>query len=252
MNRLFHAVLALWLASSVLAEGIVCPETAKQNHPVPITLESSIPDGAKTMGPGWQLSPGLNSYKVSDQLLVVAAKPGTYEIKYQIFWIHLEPITLYDKDGNEITVMQFVGCGDYDDAATLKITGEDPEPEPDPDPDPDPDPGPVPPPGKRFVLVIEESGEASAAEAKTLAGLRRYLETQKHQWRFEDPDLRDASGNTPAWLADYLRRASDAKVQDPFIVIGSFLESGGINVLTIEPLPQTADEAIDLVKEYGG
>ena len=62
------------------ADGIVCPDTAERDHPVAISIETDIPDGARIRGPGWILSDGLNSVTLPDKpgLVIVAAKPGVY------------------------------------------------------------------------------------------------------------------------------------------------------------------------------
>lgn len=130
---------ALFLSGLCCADGIVLPDgPLERDHPIPVTLETAIPDGAQRMGPGWVLPEGVNSYEVNKQLIVIAARPGTYKIGYKIVWIHVEPIALFDASGKEVTVLQFLACGDYDTTATLKIVGDEPEPEPEPEPDPTP------------------------------------------------------------------------------------------------------------------
>lgn len=248
MKRLTVLAYAVLLCGAAWASGITVSDSPYlRDHPILLTSDSDkIPDGARTKGPGWIVPTGLNPVKIpgNDSLLVVAGPPGKYAVRYQVDWILLEPITLYDKDGNPITVMQFVDWGEVDESIAIEILEGDP--------DPDPDPNPVPPPGKRFVLSVAESGEATSAQAMTLAGLRRYLESSQHEWRFEDPDLETNKQNPPEWFADYLRRAAEAKVSPPFIIVGSYLESGGVRILCIKPLPATAELAIELVKKYGG
>ena len=120
-------------------------------------------------------------------------------------------------------------------------------------PEPEPDPIPPPTPGKRFVLIVSESGDRTPDEASTLMGLRVYLQEQKHDWRIEDPNLVDKSGKVPAWFAAYLAQIQKANVPLPALVVGVPSDKGGETaIVSITPMPDSADKAIAAVKAAGG
>jgi hypothetical protein len=128
-----------------------------------------------------------------------------------------------------------------------------PDPEPEPEPEPDPDPGPVPPPGERFVLVVLEASEPSAKRAQLLTGFRRYLVKKGHDWHIEDDDLPDVSDKTPPWFQWYLDKLKALGVPHPALCIGVPAKDGkSVTNLKCMPLPKTAEEAIQAVKDQGG
>lgn len=131
--------------------------------------------------------------------------------------------------------------------------GPGPEPDPDPDPEPDPDPDPTPEPGKRFVLVVSETGERTAEQASTLMGLRDYLQTKKHDFRFIDPDFENREGERPKWFDRYAEHIEKAEIKGPALVIGVLSEDGKTVVqIFAQELPVTAAAAIEAVKAKGG
>ena len=69
-----------------------------------------------------------------------------------MFWIHVEPIEVFDANGKQITILSYLGHGSYDDTATLTITG-------DPGPNPPPPPPPPPPPlGPWQIMMYFDGG----------------------------------------------------------------------------------------------
>ena len=131
--------------------------------------------------------------------------------------------------------------------------GVGPGPEPDPEPDPDPNPDPTPDPGKRFVMVVSETGERTVAQAATLMGLRDYLQEKKHDFRFVDADIADREGKTPQWFEHYVTYIDKAKIEGPALVVG-VLSSDGKSVTQVyaEAMPKSAALAIAAVKKKGG
>lgn len=136
-------------------EGIVLPDVAETGCPIPLRIDATIPDGATVLGPGWMLPDtlsGKHKYDVSKNLVIVAQlTPGKYEIRYECYWYHTEPIEVFDANGNKITVLQFLGAGHIHDTATLTITG-------DPGPDP-PDPPDPPTPGGPYQIMLMFDGD---------------------------------------------------------------------------------------------
>lgn len=88
--------------------------------------------------------------------------------------------------------------------------GPGPQPNPNP-PDPTPNPKPAPaPPGKRFIVIVEETGDAVPARGLILANgeLAARIADKGHKFRVVDKDNKTATGNTPADLKPYLEEAA--------------------------------------------
>ena len=122
------------------------------------------------------------------------------------------------------------------------------------DPDPPPPPPPPPPkPGLRQVHVIYES---SVDKNNPLFGLattylHQYCDETKHGYKLTDKDGEDYKENTPEWLVDYLKRASDAEIKIPFIVVSASLADGGTKYW-VEAFPADGKKAVAIVKKHGG
>jgi hypothetical protein len=134
---------------------------------------------------------------------------------------------------------------------TLVVEGDKPNPQPDPEPDPDPDPDPTPVPGKRFVLIIRETKDWTAGQSQTVHEFRKYVDTKGHRFRMVDKDEVDAAGKTPAWLAKYKAKVSEAGVALPALVILAG-EDGSGGILGIVPLPENGADSIQYLKGKGG
>jgi len=132
------------------------------------------------------------------------------------------------------------------DAAGAKLTvrsGEEVIP-------PNPQPEPAPQPGRRWLIVIEESQQRTTQQAQVInslripqqgGGLATYLDGKGHQVAILDRD----QPAQPA-LAPYLEAAGDLDLPCVFIVD----EAG--TVLAKQPLPGTADDLLALLKSKGG
>ena len=135
------------------------------------------------------------------------------------------------------------GLGDYPGIATkwITVTGDGPNPDPDPIP---------PVPGKRFVLVLEETGTRTAKQAQTIEGLRAYLTTKRHSYRVLDQDAVGPDGKQPAWLVAYKAALAKAGVSIPCLIVGDSLAGG--KVYAAVALPATKEAAVKVVQDAGG
>jgi hypothetical protein len=135
---------------------------------------------------------------------------------------------------------------------TLEIVGGDaprPAPVPPTPPAPDPKPSPAPvEPGKRFILVIEETNDGGLERGKMFADrdLFARIKSQGHVWRAADKDTVDAKGQPPADLKPYLDRAKGQQLPRLFVI-----DPAG-RVLVEEQLPSTPGAVLDLIKKAGG
>ena len=102
--------------------------------------------------------------------------------------------------------------------------------------DVDPRPFPPPTPGKRKVIILEESQDRTPAQAKIILSskLRKYLESKKHQFRVTDVD------NVP--------RGNVPRSPLPLLII----EDGGGNPIYSGALPKTVEDTIETIKAHGG
>ncbi len=118
-----------------------------------------------------------------------------------------------------------------------------------PSPNPTPPP-PVPTPDNLAIVVVGETTQRTAAQATTMLGLRKYLDSRpKLWWRIVDPDIKDSQTNqTPEWYLP-IQAALKGK-QLPVVVVGSRDLQGVVVVVAVDALPPTATEAVALVKRY--
>lgn len=109
---------------------------------------------------------------------------------------------------------------------------------------PEPPVPPIPVPGERFVLIISETQDRTPEEAVVLAQLREYLRTTNVKWRIMDPST-DA-----AWLQPQLKKLEEKGVKGSalMVYVPSTDTSAGV-YLAVDPLPQGAKEAINIIKE---
>lgn len=163
MFRAFIIAIAL-LIPAIASGQISVPAESEEYVPIPVSIKTDIPDGARTTGPGWILPPGLNRYDVGPNSFVVCGPPGEYTLQFSLKWLHIVPVTFKDGAGNDITIQSYLGDGTYEVKATFKIKGKD---------GPDPPPPPPPPvPGERKAVILEESKERTAAQAALQDALR--------------------------------------------------------------------------------
>jgi len=87
--------------------------------------------------------------------------------------------------------------------------GPGPQPNPNPQPGPGPNPAPVPA-GKRFIVIVEETGESVAARGLILANgeLAARITDKGHKFRVVDKDNKTATGNIPADIKPYIAEAT--------------------------------------------
>lgn len=190
-------------------------------------------------------------------------------------WLPVAPIDLVyhtDADGSAVTFSS--GCEPsqivlivtvidwdahhFDQRRVLVTVGEGPGP--DPGPDPDPTPPPPPPPGERRVVILAEEDNNTAPREIEIELLRRYCDQAGHQWDMYDPDQKDASGQTPSELADYLKVSKEAGVALPaMIVIAQQTDKDLATAVPLPPAGTTPDsgkvagqKAIVKLKELGG
>jgi len=113
---------------------------------------------------------------------------------------------------------------------------------PEPEPDPNPIPPPPPEPGKRWVIVIEESSERTPQFASVVVDARNvwrgYVKSSGHQFRLWDKDVVPADG------VSYRERCKTFPTMFIADTEGTILYEG-------EP-PTSSAQMLALIKEYGG
>ncbi|MBN1855308.1 MAG: hypothetical protein JW829_21435, partial [Pirellulales bacterium] len=130
------AILLSGFIGSLCHAQINVPAESKEYVPIPVTVKTDIPDGARLRGPGWVIPENLNAYECSPALIIVCGPPGEYVIGYRIQWLHIEPVTFTDGNGKEITIQSYLGDGEYDTEAKFKILGPNQPNPPQPPVDP--------------------------------------------------------------------------------------------------------------------
>lgn len=130
---------------------------------------------------------------------------------------------------------------------TKSDVGPDPIPDPKPDPKPDPDPKPQPAKVAAYLVIIEESKDATARRGAlfadaTVAGL---LKSYK-RFTVVDKDVKNAAGEVPPDLKTYLAKAAEKQLPYCFAV-----DDAGWAVYE-GAMPATKQEVIDLLKKTLG
>jgi len=129
----------------------------------------------------------------------------------------------------------------YAEGVVTVVEGENPQP----------DPIPPPIPGERSIVVIYESATRTGREAAVMHGLQNWLEKSDHRWRIVDKDLREgATGKTPAWLIPYLEAVTHIPL--PALIVAAVSNGRHSSIVGAEKLPATVEEAINVIKKYGG
>lgn len=137
---------------------------------------------------------------------------------------------------------------------TAQATAVIGEPLPGPDiPPPTPD-DVVVNPGKRWIIVVRETADATPATARLVVDLRKqidpYAVQHGHRLLILDDDSVDPLGASSPALKPWLDKA--VSVGLPSLLIGDSLAPPGKNVLYAGKLPSTAGEVLELVKKHGG
>lgn len=142
-------LLTLLLSAAAYAQIEVAPESPVYT-PIPVSVVSTVPDGAKVDGPGWVWPEGVNKIEIGPNKFIVCAPPGEYTIEYHLEWLHIVPVTFIDGSGKEITIQSYLGSGKTNYTAKFKVVGGTP-----------PVPPPPPPvPGDKWGLLLRETNNS--------------------------------------------------------------------------------------------
>lgn len=209
--------LLAMLVSSVAMGQITVPAENDQYTPIPVTIKTEVPEGARVSGPGWVFPPAVKVYTISPTQLVVCAPPGEYTIQYTLKWLHIVPVTFVDGSGKEVTIQSYLGDGTYDVKATFKVLGGGPNPPP------------PPPPGQRRAVILEESGKRTAQQTAVISDLRK--RSEKPLFQLLDVNQQEASKYSQAFQATTL----------PCLIV---LTEPANQVVRVVPLPTTAEAAV--------
>ncbi len=138
-------LLILLMASPAWGQ-LTVTQQAEVGEPILATIDTMVPEGADTNGPGWVLDAGtsmLPSSKPGE--FHIWATPGKHVIRFKLHWLHTEAVTFTDGAGKEITIQSFLGHGDYDESAEFVVGEAGPDPGPDP---------PTPVPGGPYQIMM--------------------------------------------------------------------------------------------------
>lgn len=167
-------LLILMLGAVAHAQIEVAPESPVYT-PIPVSVVSTVPDGAKVEGPGWVWPEGVNKVEIGPNKFIVCAPPGEYVLEYHLEWLHIVPVTFIDGSGKEITIQSYLGSGKLNYTAKFKVVGGTP-----------PVPPPVPTPGSKWGLLLRETkGGQDPALGNLLIQLR--LKFQNNKLVIHDP-----------------------------------------------------------------
>jgi hypothetical protein len=107
------------------------------------------------------------------------------------------------------------------------------------------------PPGSRWVLLVHETGDMTPALGNLKLALRAEEDRalKDHKLMMVDDDCNNEKGDRVEAMAPYVARAKEKGIPRLFICIDN---TDSAEILYDGPLPQSADEILQLVKEYGG
>jgi hypothetical protein len=189
-------LILLALASSAFGQ-IIVPKENEEYKLIHVAFSSDIPDGATIRGDGWVIPEDV-SYSKVDSGLICTAPPGTYELRFDARWIHLEEFTFTDGNDKEITITQYLGDGDIDETATFTVLG-----------DPDPvvvDPVVEPSKPDRATYIYEKDHNAVPRE---VGAALQELNSQGIDATDFERDTTDGTGETPAQYRAALEAARE-------------------------------------------
>lgn len=156
-------------------------------------------------------------------------------------------VAFYMPESGGVTVVASgtVPVGDLSDVAVVVVGGGG-----NPQPGPGPQPPPVDPvtPGKRFLVVVEETAEAAATRGALFADptLAARIKDKGHRWRIVDKDVTGADGKPPADVVRFLEAAKGKAMPQVFVV------DGAGKVLVQTELPTKAGDLVKLLEAWGG
>lgn len=261
--RSFLALLLL--ASTAAGQIVVTPATPVAGKLFSIATAPSRPaktdddvEVAETLD--WSISDGVDyRQSASGKTLLATALPGViHEAKLRITTHRYRSIQVFVPDpefptdptkAKLQTIRDYLGTQVADFATPIEVVWPDgPGPIP---PKPDP-PGPTPPPpsGKRDVVILYESEDQTPSRAILFTSLRasqqgQYLKDKGHRLIIIDDDTVGPNGQ----LAEVVAKYKSLGVPLPALFV---LDSATGAVLVKQPLPDTAGEVVELVKQHGG
>lgn len=210
----------------------------------PVIAEVTFPDAptgavAHTI---WTIG-GNSGYRPLSPL--EAAIWPVYSAKTQTLNLRCTGFLTIEKDGAEV----YVKDSHREFEATTKILGIGDNPTPDPEPTPTPDgEAPIPEPGFRVLIVYETAAISDLPDYVFHQDLRTYLTTHcvrgannVAEWRMVDPQVVTAPDS-----AIWAKALGRDRKSLPWLLIsdGKHGYEG--------PLPKTKDEALTLLRKYGG
>lgn len=128
-----------------------------------------------------------------------------------------------------------------------------PGPGPNPGPGPTPDPTPVPADVKMTHVVLVEETEAAQRERAAFLSDPAFAQRRKERGiglRTADKDTKDANGNTPADLIEFIQKSAGKGYPQVFFV--GYDKNGKRTTLYQGDLPKTSAEFLQLMSKYGG
>jgi len=118
-----------------------------------------------------------------------------------------------------------------------------------PGPTPKPEPPAPPVQQKLYLVVVEETSEATARRTAFMLdpALRSHFALKGHAYRLVEKDIRDGSGNVPADVKTYLAEAAGKSL--PYLIVVP--QAGGRSVYS-GPVPESPAKLIELLGKVGG
>ena len=229
-----NAILSL--AAALLAFGAIdVPEETEPYQPIVATVDAAIPEGA-TFDGGWKASEGVYLVPGVEGTVYVWAPPGSHSVTYTGFWLHLKEITFKDGDGNEITIMSYLGHGSINEGSKFTVLG-----------------GTVPPPlpplptgAKQLVFFVAAENLESLPEGQqailTSLAVRKNLADLGHVFSQVIDDDQIKEGVAPKWIPFILAVAGDTL---PRVAIAP-VDGGAVEDF---PLPENYDGLLKLLGE---
>lgn len=244
MKRFALVALLLCLPSLALAQDV---QLAVEGNIATVKIVKSLPFRVRAPEGGvlhqWTVPAGVKYIDKGDFIEVTESPKGDvpFSVRYATFTLDLSdpkaprviPKTVYG------STSIFVG-----DLAPAPPVPPGPGPGPTPDP-----PSPVTP-GKRYVIVIEETGDAvlnRAAYFQDKALAARFKE-KGHTWRVVDQNVVGVDGQAPADVKKFLDLAKGKQLPQVFITN----EHGNAGLLIQANLPATPAELLAFLTKWGG
>lgn len=227
------APLILLLLLPALADAqIDVPPTTPDHVPIVATLRTEgVPEGAQ-VDARWKLSKGASFLPAGPLSIHIWAPPSGESYLIECAFVVFRSAKL-DLDGDPNTppedVRLFISWDSYQ--AEFAVVGEVPPPVPPIPPNPPP---PVPTPGKKFVVIVQESGAQTPELANLWLKLRNNAKVKPHNLLIVDKD------NETAGLKPYVDRATDL----PYVC---FVDAASGTVLLEGKCPTTEAAFVEML-----